>query len=519
MLEPPVVSGASLDPVDPGAPPSIASPSLGRGAAGGAVRLLISAVSVQLIGLGASVIVARHLAPGDYGTVAVAQTTVAFAQVFGGLGFAPAIASGRLKQAGSLAAAWILLTVSGLVLGVAYLFAAPAIAAGFEIGEASLLLQAAGLSIPISFAGVVPLALLQRELKFGHLGILAVIPQLLAALLAIWLAVAGAGAWALVAPGLAAALCSSIWSTALVKPLIWAKPRLSGLHGLIKESGSLLGFQLLNYGARQGDNLIIGKLLGPVQLGLYAFAYGQLTRPLSLITGTVSNALVPTIGRIMDDPERLARGVTRAVVLTARLAAPIFVGGAFVAERLVSLLFGDRWETALPLVRIFLLLAAPQALASLLGSVWVAVGSARVLFLWQLAVTPVFLLVFAGAGYLGGSSLAVGIAYAVTSAALMPAVFWISHRVAGLQMLTVVRSLARLTLDLLLMGLAVGLLGGVSAGAGAPSWLVLILQILTGAATYMMLFRIFSRSELSSLIELCPGAVQPVALRVFRMPS
>ncbi len=287
--------------------------SLAQSAVSGASRLFLASITVQLIGLGSSIIVARHLMPLDYGTVAVAQTSLALAQILGGLGLAPAIAAGRLRDPGNLAAASILLTGFGFVLSLAFAIASPAIASWFSLREASLLLRVAGLSLPLSFAAVVPMALLQRELAFGRLGALAVVPQLLTSVLAVWLAIRGAGAWALVVPGLVAALCSSIWSNLHVRRLIWSRPKISGLSGVIHESGSLIGFQALNYAARQGDNLIIGKLLGPIELGVYSFAYGQLTRPLSLITGTVSSALVPTIGRITNDRERLARGLAEAV--------------------------------------------------------------------------------------------------------------------------------------------------------------------------------------------------------------
>lgn len=511
--EPPALTGEAG-----GAGPPPASHAgragLGRSAVSGASKLLLSSVSVQLIGLAASVVVARHLLPADYGTVAVAQTTLALAQVLGGLGLAPAIATGRLRDPGHLSAAALLLFGFGAVLCLAYVATAPSIAKWFGVATSVGVLRVSALSVPLSFVTVVPVALLQRELKFSRMSALAIIPQALAAVLGVSMAVGGAGVWALVLPGLVAGVCSAIWSCAMVWPQVWSPPRLRGLKSLIGESGSLIGFQALNYGARQGDNLIVGRLLGPVQLGVYAFAYGQLTRPLSLITGTVSNALVPAIGHAAGDPDRLGRGVTRAVCLTARVAGPVFVGGALLSDRIVHQLFGPRWDAALPLVRVFLLLALPQALAALLGSAWVAVGASRVLFLWQLAVTPIFLAVFLAAGYLGGSALAVGVAYAAASTTLLPAVFLVSRRVTGLHLRATAQSLGRLAVDLAVMSILVLGLGWILDRIAHSNILIPMAQAGAGAMMYLALFRRFSRPELLSLLELFPPGIQTQLRRV-----
>ena len=93
--------------------------------------------------------------------------------------------------------------------------------------------------------------------------------------------------------------------------------------------GNLTGFSFVNYFARSGDNMLIGKVWGEDALGLYERAYKLMMAPLQQINPPMGSIIVPTLSRLNDDPERYRRAYFQAVGVFQLISCPLM---AFVAE-------------------------------------------------------------------------------------------------------------------------------------------------------------------------------------------
>jgi PST family polysaccharide transporter len=103
---------------------------------------------------------------------------------------------------------------------------------------------------------------------------------------------------------------------------------------------------IVNYGARNGDNVVVGRWLGATPLGLYARAYNLMMLPQNYFTLALSTVLFPAFCEIRDDTARLAKGYFLAVQVSAMVAAPTMAVLIVAAPHLVTSLYGEAWRSA-----------------------------------------------------------------------------------------------------------------------------------------------------------------------------
>src|SRR5437762_8001519 len=128
---------------------------------------------------------------------------------------------------------------------------------------------------------------------------------------AILLAWRGAGYWSLVGGALSLNLAYliGIWIQCRWRPGLPA--RKSGVRSMLVFGGNFTGFSVVNYFARNLDNMLIGWWWGAAALGLYAKAYQLLLLPLDQINSPITSVAVPALSRLTDDPERYRQAYLR----------------------------------------------------------------------------------------------------------------------------------------------------------------------------------------------------------------
>jgi O-antigen/teichoic acid export membrane protein len=495
---------------DPGPPPVKREKSASRRLLGGAAWVASGEVITQLIALATTIVVARQLGPGPYGVAALANLILGFAGLFRDLGFAPAIATGRLAAPEELDSAHWMLVVAGGAWALLAIALSPLLAAIFDSHSVQPVLHVASLSLFVLAWGLVPKALLQRQGKFSALAGLSISQQLLTSVLAVTLALLGHGVWALVLPNIVASGVNAglAWHLARVRPKLRFRASLLRRHA--REGANITGFTVFNYLTRNADNAIIGRQFGEQALGQYAFAYALMRRPVTVVSQALSGPLLPKLAELRNDLESCDRAVIRVVGTVLRVVSPILVLGAVLSHLMVPLLFGARWPEAAPLVRVLLLLGAVQVVGPLFGTLWLGFGQTTLLFRWGL---------FTGLGSIGvywlgallGGPLGVAMAYAVYSGLMLWATVVLTRRFCKLALAAFAPTVGRILVDLSLMAaLALAVERGL-LWAGASAWLRLILAAALGLLAYVSILRLVRRQELASLIGLLPW---PLAKRL-----
>jgi PST family polysaccharide transporter len=329
-----------------------------------------------------TVVLARLLTPRDYGLIGMVTVITGFLTLFKDMGLSQAtIQREELTHEQTSNLFWVNVAASTLIalLTVAL---APLVARFY--GEPLLVWITIALAAGFVFGGftVQHQALLRRQMRFGLLAASSVIAAVVGLLVGIFLAWRGAQYWALVGQQLAVALVTAItvWVFCGWRPTL--PSRRSGVGELLAFGGNVTGFNVVNYFARNGDNLLIGKVWGSAPLGLYEKAYQLLLLPLNQINYPVSAVLVPTLSRLANDPERYRAAFLRALEKLLMVTMPGIVFLMVTSDWVVSVVLGPQWTEA---AKIFAWLAVAgflQPVGSTTGWLFVSQNRTRTMLHW-----------------------------------------------------------------------------------------------------------------------------------------
>jgi PST family polysaccharide transporter len=191
---------------------------------------------------------------------------------------------------------------------------------------------------------------------------------------------------------------------------------------------NLTGFNVLNYLARNIDNLLIGRFWGAQQLGVYARAYQLLLLPLDQVIAPIDGVAVSALSRLADNPDRYRQAYLRMLEKLAMLTMPAMALMIITSDWLVRVILGPQWiETG----RIFALLGIigmVEPISSTMGWLLISQGRTHHILQWGLIDAAISIAsIIAG---LPWGAVGVAGSYAVVGLCIRkPLQFWFVNRV------------------------------------------------------------------------------------------
>ncbi len=347
-----------------------------------------------ILRIAGTVILARLLSPNDYGLVGMVTVIIVFAEIFKDAGLSLAtVQKEEITREQISTLFWINVLISA-ILGLCVLAAAPLVAWFYGKPELTAITAALSFSFIISGLTIQHQALQRRHMHFGTLSGIQIATQITNLVVTIVLAYFGWRYWALVVGLLTGTLAGTLL-TLFFFPWIpgWVQKG-TGARKMLKFGGHLTGFNIINYFARNADNILIGKLVGAEALGFYSRAYQLLMLPITMMSGPISNVAVPALSRLNEDRQRLHRYYLHILYMLSLISGPI-VGIAFLASNdIVIILLGPTWS---PVSDVFKYLAMGGLLQPLYNTqswLHLAVGRADRVFIWGLIGTPIIVASF-----------------------------------------------------------------------------------------------------------------------------
>jgi O-antigen/teichoic acid export membrane protein len=401
----------------------------GRSAVRSIVWIALDRWGTRLASLITLIVLARLLAPADFGVVALASTFVTFIGIFVDYGFSKAVVQRKdLGKAHLDSAFWFSVAV-GLLLFVTTLFVAPVFAAAMSAPDVTPVLRWMAIAIAINALSATPAALLERDLKFKPLAIRRVLGTIAGGIAGVTLAFLGGGIWSLVAQILVAAGVSlvALWVATSWRPGFGASR--SALRDLMPVGTGVLGIELVGFLNAQADRLLIGAFLTTEALGYYFMAVRVLQIISELFSSVFSAMALPAFSRMQDDPERMRTWLYRFTGTSSAVMLPVFAVSALAAPVLLPFVLGPQWQPSAVLFQVLTLLGAITVVAYFDRSVLLALGKARTAFLLTLGQCLVSLvLVFAAVPH---GTLAVAIAVVVRQYAYWPVRIFVLKKNVG----------------------------------------------------------------------------------------
>lgn len=340
-----------------------------------AIALRITARGVLFL---RTIVLARLLAPDDFGLMAIAILAITLVERLTTTGFDFALVQRRDDIHPYLDTAWSVQVLRGAALSAAVFIAAPWIAQFFAAPEAEAVVRVLSLVLIVRGLANIGVVYFQRDLRFDLRFVVEMSDALTNAVVAIAAALVLQNVWALVLGVLAGGIARVIASYVVhdYRPHFrLVREYARTLFGFGKW---ILGSSFLNYAAGNLDDIAVGRLLGVTELGYYRMAYNFSQMVATEFTGMTNQVALPAYASVQDEPDRLKRGYLAALHVAAFVAFPVAAGTILVAPDLVHGALGEQWVPIIVPMQLLSIAGLARAIGATIGPFFQAIGKPNI---------------------------------------------------------------------------------------------------------------------------------------------
>lgn len=307
---------------------------------------LVSKYANVVVQLAITMVLARILTPEEHGTVAVVTVFTSFFAILADMGISTAIVQYKDLQKRDFSALFFFSVLLGCALTALFCAISYPISVIYNDHQLLPLCLVASLSVLFNTLNMVPNGVLLREKKFKTISVRLVAVSVLAGICAIVLAKCGFGCYALAWNAILTAMFVFLWNWATTKILPTNVHFIAPLKKIFRFSAFQGAFSIINYFARNFDNILIGATMGAAKLGYYDKAYKLMQYPLNYLTGIFSSVLQPYLSEYQNDMSKLYSswlGICRILAAVGMFVAAFFF---CFAEEIIFVMFGNQWNFA-----------------------------------------------------------------------------------------------------------------------------------------------------------------------------
>lgn len=374
----------------------------------------------QIFSWAVTLVVIRLLTPGDYGLMALATLVLTFLNLAAELGLTSAIVQRKTITDEIVKQCFGLILIFNLILFLCLFLTSSYIAGFFNEPKLTPVIQLISLSFVITAFGIVPEALLEREMRFKKISIINLISTIIGALITLILALFDYGVWALVWGNISQVATKSLGYIISSDKFIFPSFSLTGMRNVISYSSMVAMERMLFFFYNQADSFIIGKIFGKELLGIYSVAAHLASLPMQKISGVINQVAFPAFSSIQSDKEAVSNYILKASRLLCFFTFPVFWGISSIAPEFVSIVLGEKWLEATVPLQLLTLIMPFRMLSHITSPVLRGIGRADV----ALVNYILFFVIMTSAFYVGTDWGILGVCYAWVS--VFPLVFLIA---------------------------------------------------------------------------------------------
>jgi O-antigen/teichoic acid export membrane protein len=298
----------------------------------------------QLISWAVTVLLARMLAPEDYGLYAIALSVLAMVELLQEFGLGTALIQRQDLTRGQISAVFWVVASTSLLLTALTMMAAGSISRVY--GEPALAwpLRLLCLTFLLNSLGTVPYSLLTKSINLRRRSLAEAFGVTASALVALSLAYLGFGVGALIAGHLARALVVNVGLAFFAG---WAPTRavdFRGMRKLLTFGISVAGSQLVSTFTTTTNTFVIARLLSSTAVGLFSMAQGLTEAPTRLSTAIINQISLPVFAKLQHDRIQLTEYFLKISKYLTVVSLPVQVGLALVAPQLIPVVLSSKWQ-------------------------------------------------------------------------------------------------------------------------------------------------------------------------------
>jgi O-antigen/teichoic acid export membrane protein len=364
---------------------------IGKAARQGGLWSVISYSVTKVAGFASSIVLARLLMPEHFGLIGMVNTVLGLVQMFGNCGIGFALIHQRKDVKEYANTTYWLDIAAGVILLVAANACVPLAINYYSEPAIRYLLVVSSINFIISPLGGTMSALMARDLRFKDNARINLAGGIITSALTIAMALCGAGVWSFVFPTIVSNIAIVImrWRACSWRPSIRVKWSLS--KKLIGFGWKMFAAQIFEYINQNADYILIGRMLGGKQLGLYVFAYNLGIWVVQNVSTTIGSIAFPTFASVQNEPEHAKKLFLKLIRMIALIGFPIVALQWAMAPLYIGTIYGQKW---LPSVFAFQLIAVygiGRAVCQPGGTLISAVGRPDINLKISACATPILL--------------------------------------------------------------------------------------------------------------------------------
>lgn len=451
----------------------------------GGTALAFGTAADRLARLGRNMLLARVIAPDQFGLMAIVLAVLALFEAITEVGVAQAVIQNKRGVTEEfLNVAWWFGIARGVVVAVVALSLAGPIADFYDLPELAPLLMVAALSVALTGLVSPRIYALQREFRFSATLVSIQGAGLIATVVTVFLGLWLQNVWALVWGTVLEAFLRFVLSF-LVAPI---RPSLrweaQSRRDLYRFARGMAGLSLLTFLAMQADTIVLARTVTVESLGLYAMAITLAAFPLAIFSKALQPLVVPVLARLQEDPAALRAMVLRMSRLVWLLGLPMVAVMATVSEPLLVLIYGRaEFGRAAAAFSVYSLFVVVYMASMVTFSVYLAIGRPELQRRFTLVRAALLLvLLYPLALRWGGTGAASALLVSMLGAMAVQLVML--HRTIGLGAMDYLRTVPP---GLVAAVAPAAVLAACEASADPAGWVMVALALALGVMTWALL--------------------------------
>ncbi len=446
-----------------------------------------------------TIFVMRLLSPEDYGLIALAMMFITIFGILSDMGMGAVIVHATEIDDRKLQRIFGFVLFINFIIFVVLYFAAPIIAYFFTEPRLILMVRLLSLQFLLLAFETIPRALLVREMEFKKLSILNLASVVAGGFVSLYFAYNGYGAMSLVYAFLftasARVIGTNLINIKFILPIFSIKEGLGDLKfgSLVSMDKVLLAFQ------NNSDVFVIGKLLGNEILGYYSVAMHFASLPMQRAMGTINPITMSAFSKVKSSKEEISYYFLKVVRISSFFTLPIFLGISVISPQLINVVLGSKWSLAILPMQVLCFIMPLRVVANLLPIVLKGIGSPGISIgntFFSMSVMVVSFIIAGNWGILG-----VCMVWLCVYPIIFIVVMMRSKKVIGVDAFGVSKVMSRPLVCALMMYAGVWLFRSYFL-AKIPGIQILILDILIGAAIYIVTSLLIQKETFSETINL-----------------
>jgi O-antigen/teichoic acid export membrane protein len=326
----------------------------------------------RFVALGRTAILARLLLPAQFGVYGVATLVLAFLEIFTETGINIFLIQERQKIEKYVNTAWVISIIRGALISLLIILLSPLIASFFNSPEVKPLLLLISL-VPFLRGFINPSVVkFQKDLEFKKefwfRSSIFLFDSSVAVVLALMTRAPISLVWGLVA----GVILEIIISFVFIKPTPKFAFETEKVKRIIGRGKWVTFAGIFDYLTRQGDDMVVAKVLNPISLGLYQMAYRLSTLPVTEIAQVAGKVTLPVYVQIANEKKRIKKAFIKTMMTISILVIPVGAALFLFPKEIVTIILGRNWLEIVPALKILAVFGVVRALGISTGSVFLA---------------------------------------------------------------------------------------------------------------------------------------------------